>query len=146
MNYKNLLMFICAAVLMASRCDGQSDIAKVEFTSLTRGYQKQVFLDKDSVKIIVDGRQEENKVMNRAMPDGAWKDLLVTLKNIELAKLPGYKSPTNRRAFDGAKHSTITVTKTDGTTYSHGFDDINPHAKLKPLLDRILEIENAEKP
>jgi hypothetical protein len=139
-------MTILAIGLMASRCDGQNDIAKIEFTSLTRGYQKQVFIDRDSIKIIVDGRQEENKVINRAMPDGAWDDLMRELKEIDLAKVTEYKSPTNRRAFDGAKHSTLKITKADGAEYTHGFDDTNPHSELKSLLKRILEIENSKKP
>jgi hypothetical protein len=139
-------MTILAFGLMASRCDGQNEIAKIEFTSLTRGYQKQVFIDHDSIKIIVDGRQEENKVVNRAMPDGAWDDLMLEVKEIDLAKVTEYKSPTNRRAFDGAKHSTLKITKADGEEYTHGFDDTNPHPDLKSLLKRILEIENSKKP
>jgi hypothetical protein len=139
-------MTILAVGLMASRCDGQNDVVRIEFTSLTRGYQKQVFMDHDSVKIIVDGRQEENKVVKRAMPEGSWNELMREIKNIDLAKVPGYKSPTNRRAFDGARHSSLKISDADGSEYAHSFDDTNPHADLKSLLNRILEIENANKP
>lgn len=131
---------------MAARCNGQSDVSKIEFTSLTRGYQKQVFIDKDSLTVLIDGRQSENRIVKRKLAAGEWKTLTDELKNIDPTKLPEYKSPTNRRAFDGAKHSTVKLISGNGSEFSHTFDDLEPHKDLKKFLNLILKMENAEKP
>ena len=133
---------IYAVVLMAAQCKGQSEVAKIEFTSLTRGYQKQIFIDKDSLVVLVDGRQEDNKVVKRKIAPEVWQGLVEELKNVNIKGMGSYQSPSNRRAFDGAKHSTIKVVLSDATEVSHTFDDNEPHADLKQLLKLILKAEN----
>ncbi len=135
---------IYAVILMAAQCNGQAEVTKIEFTSLTRGYQKQIFIDKDSLIMLVDGRQEDNKMVKRKISPDVWEGLTSELKNIDVRKMGAYKSPGNRRAFDGAKHSTIKVTLSDGAEASHTFDDLEPHKDLKQLLKLILKAENEQ--
>lgn len=135
---------VYAVILMAAQCKGQSEVTKIEFTSLTRGYQKQIFIDKDSLIVLVDGRQEDNKMVKRKISSEVWQGLTNELKNIDMKEMAAYKSPGNRRAFDGAKHSTIKVTLSDGTEASHGFDDLEPHKDLRQLLKLILKAENEQ--
>jgi hypothetical protein len=133
-----------AIILIAAQCKGQSEVAKIEFSSLTRGYQKQVFIDKDSLIVMVDGRQDDNKVVKRKIAPEVWQGLVGELRNVKVKDMESYKSPSNRRAFDGAKHSTIRVISADGTAVSHTFDDLDPHADLKQLLKLILKAENSQ--
>lgn len=141
---RSCCIIMYAVILVAAQCKGQSEVAKIEFTSLTRGYQKQVFIDKDSLTILVDGRQEDNKVVKRKITPDVWQSLVDELKNVKVREMDAYKSPSNRRAFDGAKHSTIKVTSSDGVEASHTFDDLDPHADLKQLLKLILKAENSQ--
>jgi hypothetical protein len=53
------------------------------------------------------------------------------------AQFEGLPSPTNKRAFDGAKHSSIIITLANRETYQHTFDDENPNEKLVPLMKCI---------
>ncbi|HYC86952.1 MAG TPA: hypothetical protein VEB86_17085 [Chryseosolibacter sp.] len=130
-----LLMFVC----LAARC--QPPVTKVEFTTLTRGYQKQIFITADSVIAITDGRQDDNQVSKRRTDPAEWQLLMDALRGVDPQEISGLQSPTSRRAFDGARHSTIKLIVHDGKEYQHGFDDEFPHDKLKPLMDAIVKTE-----
>lgn len=141
MKTKAILSFLfCAVIGMAGQCQNNS-ITKIEFTTLTRGYQKQVFISADSLVKIVEGRQDENKVQKRKLADGEWKELVNEAAKTPVTEIAQLKSPTSRRAFDGARHSTIVIHTKDGRSYTHSFDDENPHEKLKVLLDLIKNME-----
>ena len=144
MKFANALLLVMPIVLMAAQCAGQGNVSKIEFTSLTRGYQKQLFLDRDSLTVIVDGRQEANKVVKQAVSKGTWEKIDRELKNVALDKVNDYQSPSNRRAFDGAKHSTLKLITKDGKEFSHSFDDFDPHPALKPLLELVLKTEKGD--
>jgi hypothetical protein len=58
--------------------------------------------------------------------------------------MPDLPSPTSKRAFDGARHSTITIETTLGKSYTHSFDDKNPHPGLMELMEAIVQIAGLE--
>ena len=111
------------------------DILRIEFNSLTRGYQQLVVITADSIKISTHARGTEE---NKSIKNKDWIHIIKPLKNVSLSDIAELKSPTMKRAYDGARHSTITIT-TKSETYSHSFDDEDPHDKLKPLLKIILD-------
>jgi hypothetical protein len=134
---------LCFLLLICSAGQCQSvNIRKVEFTTLTRGYQKQVFISQDSVVEIVDGRQEDNKITKRSLSKSEWDSLVKAIQSVDLKEVPALQSPTSRRAFDGARHSSIRISDADGKQYEHSFDDESPHPNLKPLMDAILSIQS----
>ena len=106
-------------------------ITRIEFSSLTRGHQESIVFSVDSVKIMVN-----SKTGAKPLKKKDWGQLLNSLKSVVLPDIDGLKSPTMKRAHDGARHSAITIV-TQSKTYSHGFDDENPHDKLKPLMKVI---------
>ncbi len=118
----------------------QPVITIIEFTTLTRGQQKQVFISADSVTEITDGRENESAIKKQKLEDGKWEELLSTIRGVKLEEIPKLPSPTNRRAFDGARHSTLKITTSDGRDFVHTFDDENPHKALHALMDKILEL------
>lgn len=139
---KSLLYFICITFFASpAQCQSTGEVKKFEFTTLTRGYQKQVFITADSLIEIVDGRQEDNKIVKRKLEPAEWNELISGLESLKLESIPSLQSPTSRRAFDGARHSTITITTQDGKEWQHGFDDENPHPDLKAIMEVILRIE-----
>ncbi|HEY9008136.1 hypothetical protein [Ohtaekwangia sp.] len=115
---------------------------RINYTTLTRGYQKQITLSHDSVVLHVEGR-EENKDVKRSLTPDEWNLLIKSLKNVKLEDIPNLPSPSMKRAYDGARHSTITLTTPDHKTFSHAFDNEDAHAKLLPLMQAILKIEEA---
>jgi hypothetical protein len=130
----------CQNRKMSSQQQGNNIITKIEFTSLTRGYQKHIFITADSLKETVAGRQDNNKIVKRTLPAGEWDTLTKSISDVMLPGIAELPSPTSRRAFDGALHSTITISTNDGKSFSHTFDDENPHEKLQPLMEAIKKV------
>jgi hypothetical protein len=71
-----------------------------------------------------------------------WAKLNTEIQSLSLPEVPLFKSPTMKRAYDGALHGILTITTMDGKIYSHGFDDENPHPKLQPLMKCIQGIRD----
>ena len=59
------------------------------------------------------------------------------IKNIRLTEIETLQSPTMKRTFDAAAHGSIIITIPDGRSFTHGFDDENPHKKFRALMDEI---------
>jgi hypothetical protein len=136
------LLLVTLIIAAAAFGYGQSKvITKVGFTSATRGFKKEVFISNDSVTVILDGRAG-NGVVKRKLASSEWDDLVKSLDDVDLSQIPQLKSPTSRRAFDGARHSTLTITNGTGAV-THSFDDEDPHPKLKPLMDCIVKISDS---
>jgi hypothetical protein len=121
------------------RCQSVSSINQIEFTTLTRGYQKHVVLSVDSLIVAMEGRQG-NETLKKKLSKGDWNALMGSLKNTKLSEIPELKSPSMKRAFDGAKHSTLTIITSDQKMLTHSFDDEDPHLKLLPLMSAVKKI------
>jgi hypothetical protein len=143
---KHLAAIAIYSLLMIGDCSGQSleTITSIEFRKQTRGFLDQVVISRDSVRGIVENhRAEKSDQYASAIDKDGWAKLLMTLKDVSLTEIDGLQSPTRDRAHDGAVHSTLEITFEDGQTISHGFDNENPHADLKPLLDAVLQCRSA---
>lgn len=119
---------------MPSFAQKKNDTIKVEFSSITRGQQEFVVITPDSIKMT----SSKQKAVARALEKKEWLAIIYTINKLELSSVSTLKSPTMKRAYDGARHSTITIT-TQSQSYAHAFDDENPHEKLKPLLKIIVD-------
>ncbi|MBT1703350.1 hypothetical protein [Chryseosolibacter indicus] len=137
-NYCLLLLFIWTTV----RCQSTDSITRIEYTTLTRGFQKQVRITPDSVVSITEGRGDVNGRIEHRITDSEWKTLRQKLEGVELDEIPALLSPTSKRAYDGARHSTLIITDDKGKTWQHSFDDEVPNDKLKPLLEALLSLDN----
>lgn len=115
-------------------------ITKVEFTTLTRGQKKEVFISADSVVEVSESLANNHAVTRKKIEDRQWEALLATVKGAKLEEIPNLPSPTNRRAFDGARHSSIKIITSDGRDFTHAFDDENPHQMLQPMMDEIIKL------
>ena len=118
------------------------DINKIEFATSTRGYYKNVTVTIHAVQINEQayGDEKEKKVKKK-MTSNQWKQFLNALQNIPLTEIPLLTSPTAKRAFDGARGSTITITDNKGETFAHSFDNENPNTKLEPLMQMLIDIQ-----
>ncbi|HEY9047075.1 MAG TPA: hypothetical protein VIN08_14320 [Ohtaekwangia sp.] len=139
---KIFILCLLSLCWMGVQCQSPKSVIRIDYTTLTRGYQKQIVLTHDSVTLHVEGR-EENKDVKRALTKAEWTSLVSALKNVKLAEIPNLPSPSMKRAYDGARHSTITLTTKDQKTLAHAFDNEDAHAKLQPLMKAILKIEEA---
>lgn len=137
---KYIFLLICLLALLEVRCQAPNAVRQVEYTTLTRGYQKHIIISPDSLTITVEGR-EENKTYKRALLKEEWQTLTDCLKKVKLAEVPELKSPTMKRTYDGARHSTLTFTTDDKQPLTHSFDNEDANEKLLPLMKAVQKIE-----
>jgi hypothetical protein len=136
---KYIFLFLAGLIGCAVYSQKTSQVTKVEFTSLTRGgIINQIIITKDSVtKSTSAGRGAELQTIKKSISKKDWQRLLRSLKDVTLSQVPELKSPTMKRAYDGALHSTISITTNDAVIVTHSFDDEEPHEKLKLLMKQI---------
>ena len=134
---KLLSVAVLSLTGLTARCQGDPAIIQIEFTSLTRGYNEVINFSPDSLVQVTDKREHQQKIFKRALKPDEWNDLISSTAGVSLKDISQLLSPTAKRAFDGAKHSTITIHTKDGATYTHAFDNEHPHEKLQPLMDMI---------
>jgi hypothetical protein len=92
----------------------------------------------------IDNRKSEkpSQSFSRKITADEWTALVNMAKEIKLKDIPALVAPTMKRASDAAMHATLTVSTEDGKSYSHGYDDENPHEALQPLRKAIRELSN----
>ncbi len=112
-------------------------ITKIAFETFTRRGNIQVGITKDSAISI--GRTEKKFILVSA---DKWNKILSSLKAVELASVPKWKSPTKQREYDGASHCRITVSTKKKIYESQYFDGGKPMKQLQALYDAIDAIRN----
>ena len=133
------LLAIILLVGCASVAQNSDHIMRIEFSSLTRGYLELVTFTNDSVKFSRTQAGHPKIAKAQALKKNDWQELVKAVQKITLSEVPELKSPTMKRSFDGARHSTITIITDSNQTYIHSFDDENPHEKLKALMNVIIK-------
>ena len=132
-----LVLIICCHYVSGQR--EPKPVVKIEFSTFKRGYQKQVFFTADSVIQMVSNRGREEFHKRRTDPV-EWESLINEAGKVSISKLDSLLAPSARRTFDGAMHSSITITDKSGSSGSHTFDDEFPHQDLQPLMEVIKKI------
>ena len=112
---------------------------EITFQSQTRGGNlKEVRITADSVHYRNGNmRSGDLQEVHKCLTKKDKKQLQRILKDLSETKITDLEAPSNKRAFDGAAHSEITIHIRDQKLY-HYFDDEQPHEKMFPLLNRIL--------
>ncbi len=116
------------------------NIIKIEFNTLSKsGISEESLFTKDSIIYrSIDRRSQNVKYyVAKKIKKKDYKKLIKSLNNVTLKEIPSLKSPTMKRAFDGANHSEIVITTKDHISYKHRFDDENPHECLISLMNLI---------
>jgi hypothetical protein len=134
-------VFVITLQLFVGIVYGQSsDIVEIDFTSSTRGYQMQVWITPDSLIQSVAGRQDTS--VARKLDRSSWDELIRSISDLDLEKIPSLERPSTRSAFDGARESTLKIIDSKGHIWRHSFDDQNPNSELKLLMDGIGRLLN----
>jgi hypothetical protein len=134
-----VLLLVCCTLLWAQNKD---EIKEIEFSKISRGYEEHVRVKSDSVHVFIHDMRGEKTPVNfsRKIEEAEWVSLIESLKVIRLTDIEELPSPSMKRASDAAMHGTLTVTTKSEQSYSHGFDNEDPHESLKPLLKLVRDI------
>lgn len=133
------IIFILLVAVASIQAQSDHNIARIEFNAGSRTFREQVIATPDSVWIIKEDFQSDSKpvVIKRENNKKDWKALVSTLKNVSLPEIDKLESPSMKRAYDAASHGSLIITTTGEKSYTHGFDDEDPHEKLRPLMERM---------
>jgi hypothetical protein len=140
-----VIIYILFLLILMSQCMGQTSgsIVRVEYNSGTRTFRQQVIATPDSLISIEEDFRIHLKpvIKGRALSDEEWNALTGKLGRVQLSEIDELKSPTNRRTVDAAAHGSLIITTSDKKSFTHGFDDQEPHEILQPLLTELLKLK-----
>jgi len=66
---------------------------------------------------------------------------MILLNAINIKSLPELEAPTNKRLFDGAAHTTVTLIQNKIEVTSSSFDEGHPPKDIEALVNKILSIK-----
>lgn len=138
---KGIFLFFLLHVFFMTKGQDTSDIASIRFKTFTRGASKTVKISKDSIVSSFTGHATGEQPVRCKIKKEDWNLLTKQLNEVNVSDMPSLTSPTNKRAVDGAWHSEIIIETTAQKSFSHSFDNEEPHEKLKSLMQVIAMLE-----
>lgn len=144
MRLRHLCFFLLLFCSSNAFSQQSAEIARVEFNSGTRAYREQLIVTKDSLSVIKEDFREDDRpqIIRRPTTAREWKSVLSSLSKVRLSEIDNLESPTKNREVDAAAHGSIIITSSDGQSYTHGFDDENPHKSFHDLMSCIRKLRN----
>jgi hypothetical protein len=145
-NVLVISIFILAFVSLSKGQTGQT-ISEIELSKVSRGYEEHVRVNTDSIHVLIENRKggKPSHSFSRKVSADEWTQLIKLTKTLKLTDIPALAAPTMKRASDAAMHATLTIYTQEGKSYSHGYDDENPHESLQPLRKAIRELSSNNK-
>ncbi|EMR02542.1 hypothetical protein [Cesiribacter andamanensis] len=123
---------------------GQSaeTITEISFTTGTRGSQQEIRITPSTLHIAQKGRGGDQEAQH-PLTAADWQQLLGSLQGLSLKEMEQLPAPSEKRAWDGAYYSWISISTPTKSYTSQHFDDRSPHPKLLPLMREIERLEQA---
>jgi len=140
------ITFLFLLLSFISLLAGCQSIADIKFTTGTRGYNKEIVVGQKTISVHEQNFREPDKEINttREIKKGEWKKVIQSLNGVMLREIPLLKAPSDKRTFDGARSSTISITDKKGKIWHHSFDDESPNEALVPLMTVISELTSGK--
>lgn len=115
-----------------------SENLKISYEAISRGYFKSISFENS--KIMYTNDINRQKIDTLSISAKEWKALVDIVNSLNLKSLENLKAPTDKRLYDGAAHSTLSITtKNEGYT-TPSFDEGFPPNEIAPLVDKMLSI------
>lgn len=108
----------------------------IVFESNTRGGSEHITITQEKIVWI-----QNEKEQTASITSAEWEKLVSAFQTIRYEEMNSYAAPTDKRSVDAAWHSTISVTKKNGTYSSSVFDDYNSPVELSPAMKHILKLK-----
>ncbi|WP_339753726.1 hypothetical protein [uncultured Winogradskyella sp.] len=126
----------------------KSDIVKdnynkttVIYKAMSRGTFEYIQISELEVLISSDRNLIEMNAYKYEKKD--WDDLSRLIKEIDVEAFQKLKAPTDKRLFDGAAHTTLSLIKGDLAFITPSFDDGHPPKVIEELVNKVLSIKES---
>ncbi len=113
LTFSALLIWMTLSSPQLEEC---KHVQEIEFNTLSRGgLFEQIVITKDNLSYHKEERRsnKEKQIYSRELKKAEWKQLIQQIEHINLPDIPKLKSPTMKRAYDGAQHSEIIINTID---------------------------------
>lgn len=147
-KYLAIVIMIVAGAGCSSSQNSQkqasTDITIMEYKAYTRGSNKEVTITRDKVEV-KELRLGKNIEATYPLSKDNWSKLTALAKKVNLDKMETLEAPTKAHQYDGAMAAHLIITASDATYRSVTFDDGNPPAEIKALVDEVIGISGVGK-
>jgi len=114
-----------------------------EYSAMTRGSFKKVIVKQDTIVTVTDRAMKT--ATSKALSTADWNSLVSASRKVKVESLETLEVPSKKHQFDGALAANLQIIK-GGTTYqSATFDDGNPPAEIKELVEKIITLSDLNK-
>ena len=91
--------------------------------------------------LFVSRKRDANDYQEKiTISDPDWKEIIMLIKALDLAKVKTIKSPTEQRFYDGAAHANITFIFDKIEYPANGFDHGFPPVEIEKVVNKILKL------
>jgi hypothetical protein len=113
-------------------------IKSVELSYQTRGMQKLLLINQDSIEVTING-----KISNYKITKTQWQKIIKTFQKVKLSGISKLKRPSTKSFHDGAMMSQLKVITNLKEYNSVGFDhDMPPTALSKTISAMKATVKN----
>lgn len=110
----------------------EDKVTSISYEAVTRGRSKNITLDKQD---ITHATHQDSKTLKISAKDR--EKIVKAINKLNLKEIQNLKAPSEERLFDGAMDAVIKI-NIDGKEYtSASFDDGNPPAELKEVVELL---------
>ena len=123
---------------ISSESQRNTENVKISYQAISRGFYKQLTFEEARMTYSED--RNLLRIDTFKISKNEWKQILELTNKLDLESLENLKAPTDKRLYDGAAHTTITI-DIDGKTFSSAsFDEGHPPSELEALVNKMLTI------
>jgi hypothetical protein len=136
---KKTILICCSYSLLFLSCSSikqEAAFQKIEYKAITRGYSKQIIIQKDSLRYFENNKKTRSLIVTEKIKNA----LSSFLKKLNLTTLHQLKAPSEKHQYDGAMYTTIEIVWDDKKYKSAGVDDDNPPKELTSLLHYLVAL------
>ncbi|TPV34814.1 hypothetical protein FJ651_04580 [Paucihalobacter ruber] len=111
---------------------------KVSYQVISRGFFKEISFE--DAQMMYSEDPNVKAINTFKLNKKEWSDVLQLVAQLNLDGLESLVAPTEKRLYDGAAHTTVSVV-IDGKSYvSSSFDEGHPPAEIDALVNKMLTI------
>ena len=113
--------------------------AQITYQAMSRGSFQYIQISEGEVLVSTD--KSLIKVDKYKCDAADWEALNKMLNDVNIKTFQKLKAPTDKRLFDGAAHTTLSLLKDDVVIITPSFDEGHPPEEIKDLVNKVLSIK-----
>ncbi|WP_299115880.1 hypothetical protein [uncultured Winogradskyella sp.] len=117
---------------------GQNYDVAVIYEARSRGFAKYAYISKAKVTLSEDRSLQKMDEYTCDAKD--WEEIEQLLDAIDRKTFQSLKAPTDKRLYDGAAHTTLSIKQGDVVYMTPSFDEGFPPKEIEKLVNKVLAI------